>query len=194
VYVLNTRREQRSFSPHVHGYALLVSPVSSPLFFFRFSSFCGNRATKAAIVVGFRGAVWAYQCIDCTSLLLKQEKGMEQWRGWARAHPSGSPPAVVASMPVVSCKQGAGVLGGDANGTPRGLCDSIYRRLKRAARRMVTGRPPCAPPRPSPPHPGVQAVSSPPYSLGLIHSAEVPPKRLPPRPPSPSRGDATAGS
>jgi len=100
----------------------------------------------------------------------------------------------VASLPVVSCKQGAGVLGEDANGTPRGLRDSCYRRRKRAASRVANGTPPCAPPHPFPPQKGGQAVSAPLPSVGLIPEAAAPPTRLPPNPPSPARGDATAGS
>jgi len=194
VYVPNTLGEQLSSSPPVHVYALVVSPVSSSLFFFHSSSYCGNRATIEDVVVAFRGTVWAYQCIDCTRLLLKHAKGMEQWRSWAQEYPRGSPPAVVASLPVVSSKQGAGVLGIDANGTPRGLCDSCSLRRKRTARQKTTGPNPCAPPHPPPPHPGDQSVSAHRPSLGLIHAAELPSTRLPPLPPTPSRGDATAGS
>ena len=187
--------KQHSSSPPAHGYTILGAPVSSPLPFFRVFFCCEHKATIAGIVVAFRGAVWAYQCIDCTRLLLKQEKRMEQWRGWAQAHEHrGSHPAAVASLPMVSGTQGGGVLDRDSSGTPRGLCDSCYRRRKLTARGMATGPPSCDPPHPTPPHPRGKAVSAPSSFLALMHTAALPPTRLPLRPPSASRGDVTAGS
>ena len=58
MYVPRTRRERRSSSPPVHRCALLVTPVSCPLLFFR-SFFCENRQPQQTM--SSRSAV---QCVN----------------------------------------------------------------------------------------------------------------------------------
>jgi len=70
-----------------------------------------HRATIPDIAQAFCGRIWAYQCVDCHRLLLKPTAGMAAWQEWPRTFPLGSPPAVVARLPVVPSKQGEAYLG-----------------------------------------------------------------------------------